>query len=323
MPKSFSTKNLRVLREPTGDRAGAGVFEFTDDYSIFHFGKLPDAIPGKGESSCRIAVFNFEMLAAEGVRSHYLGFRPPRGMEFTLLRRLDPAVRPLRPDDVNHLVPLQVIFRNTIPPGSSVLRRIELGRLTPADIGLDAAPGPGTVLSRPVIEYTTKLEEIDRFITRPEAGAVGGLSDDQLTRLEAVTRLVDEVITAHAEHLGLVHADGKVEFGRDDSGELVLVDHAGTPDEARLLLDGHHVGKQVMRDHYADTGLQGQVEDWVRSGRPRETWPAPDPLPRELVELAGEMYRSLCELWTGTRIWGARDLDKVMDRLASITPAGR
>lgn len=320
MPKSFSTKNLRVVRAPADERAGVGVFEFTDDYSIFHFGKLPDRIPGKGESSCRIAVFNFELLARAGVPGHCLGFQPPNRMVFTLLRRLDPALRRLLPTDVNHVVPLQVIFRNTIPPGSSVLRRIELGRLVPADLGLAAAPEPGAVLDRPVIEYTTKLEEIDRFVTRPEAGAVGGLTDAQLTELEGTTRLVDEVMTAHAEEVGLELADGKIEFGRAGSGELVLVDHAGTPDEARLLLDGHHVGKQVMRDHYVGTGLQDRIEEWVREGRSRQTWPPPEPLPAELVELAGEMYRSLCELWTGARIWGAPDLDKVLDRLAGGWP---
>lgn len=320
MPKSFSTKNLTVLAEPTAGRAGVGAFEFTDDYSIFHFGKLPDSIPGKGEACCRIAAFNFELLAAAGIRTHYRGFRPPRTLEFDLFRRLDPGVRPLTPDDVNHLVPLQVIFRNTVPEGSSVLRRLRLGRLTPAEVGLTGIPAPGTVLAGPLIEYTTKLEEIDRFVPRAEAAAIGGLSDAQLAELERITRRTDEVITAHARGVGLAHADGKVEFGRNDRGELVLADHAGTPDEARFLLDGRHVSKQVLRDWYAGTGIQSRVEEWVRQGRPRSAWPAPGPLPPVVVELVGEMYRSLCERWTGSRIWGSEDLDKVLDRLAAVLP---
>jgi phosphoribosylaminoimidazole-succinocarboxamide synthase len=323
MPKSFSTKNLQILEQPTGRRSGVGVFEFTDDYSIFHFGKFPDKIPGKGEASCRIAAFNFDLLAKAGVRTHYRGFRPPNHLEFTLLRRLDPQVRPLGPADVNHLIPLQVIFRNSIPEGSSVIRRLRLGRLTPGDIGLTEAPRPGTVLIRPVIEYTTKLEEIDRFIDRAGARAIGGLSAQQLDALEETTRLIDDVVTEHARSVGLVHADGKVEFGRDPDGELLLVDHAGTPDEARFTLDGTHVSKQVLRDYYASTGIQGQVEEWVRTGRPRATWPAPDPLPAEVVRLTGEMYRSLCEVWTGSRIWGAEDLDVVLQRLRSAVPAPR
>jgi phosphoribosylaminoimidazole-succinocarboxamide synthase len=321
VPKRFSTKTLTTLEEPAGERTGVGVFEFTDDYSIFHFGKMPDRIPGKGEACCRMAVFNFDLLARAGVRTHFRAYQPPNRMEFTLLRVLDPRERPLGPGDVNHLVPLQVIFRNVIPEGSSVLRRLRLGRLSPRDIGLTEAPRAGAVLDRPVIEYTTKLEEIDRFVSRDEARSVGGLDDGQLAELEERTRLVDEVVTAHARSVGLLHADGKVEFGRDEAGRLTLVDHAGTPDEARLLLDGLHMSKQVLRDYYASTGLQGRVEEWVQEGRPRSTWPAPDPLPRDVLELAGEMYRSLCERWTGQRVWEVDDLDVVARRLADVAPA--
>jgi phosphoribosylaminoimidazole-succinocarboxamide synthase len=318
VPKSFSTKNLTTVAGPTAGRPGVGVFEFTDDFSVFHFGKFPDRIPGKGEACCRMAAFNFELLAAAGVRTHFRGFVPPDRMEFTLFRVIDPAARRLRPTDVNHLVPLQVIFRNLIPAGSSVLRRLHLGRITPADVGLAEPPVPGTVLERPVVEFTTKLEEIDRYIGRAEAAAVGGLDEAQLAEVEERTRLVDEIITARAREVGLVHADGKVEYGRDEAGRLVLVDHAGTPDEARLLLDGFHVGKQVLRDHYVESGLQDRVEEWVREGRPRSTWPAPEPLPGELVRLVGEMYRSLCELWTGKLVWHAENLDKIVRRLGAV-----
>ncbi|MFC4034786.1 phosphoribosylaminoimidazolesuccinocarboxamide synthase [Streptomyces polygonati] len=323
MPKRFSTKDLVAREEPTDTRGGLGSFTFTDDYSVFHFGKMPDRVPDKGEACCRIAAFNFGLLERAGVHHHFRGFQPPTRMEFVLLRVLDPRLRTLTPGDVNHLIPLQVIFRNTVPEGSSVLRRLRLGRLTPQDIGLAEPPEPGTVLSRPLVEYTTKLEEIDRFVDRAEAAAIGGLDDGQQAELEARTREIDEIVTAHARGLGLLHADGKVEFGRDDRGRLMLVDHAGTPDEARLLLDGAHVGKQVLRDHYTATGLQGRVEEWVREGRPRSTWPAPEPLPPELVELTAEMYRSLCEAWTGVKVWGAQDLDRVLARLAEVAPGPR
>ena len=55
MPKRWSTKNLHVIEPPTDTNSGVGVFEFTDDYSIFHFGKMPDQIEGKGEALCRMA----------------------------------------------------------------------------------------------------------------------------------------------------------------------------------------------------------------------------------------------------------------------------
>ncbi|WP_404954549.1 phosphoribosylaminoimidazolesuccinocarboxamide synthase [Streptomyces sp. 147326] len=318
MPKKFSTKNLVVLEEPTSDRTGLGCFEFTDEYSVFHHGKMPDPIPGKGEACCRIAAFNFGLLAREGVPTHFRGFHAPNRMDFDLLRVVDPQRRTLGPMDVNHLLPLQVVFRNVLPEGSSVLRRLRLGRLSATDIGLTEPPEPGTVLARPVIEYTTKLEEIDRFVDRDEAAGISGLNAEQQAELEERTRLIDEIVTDHARSVGLVLADGKAEFGRDGQGRLVLVDHVGSPDEARLLLDGAHADKQVLRDHYAADGLQTQVEEWVEEGRPRSTWPAPKPLPPEVVQVVGEMYRSLCEVWTGTRVWGERDLDLVLHRLEAV-----
>ncbi|MEU3861046.1 phosphoribosylaminoimidazolesuccinocarboxamide synthase [Streptomyces sp. NPDC028722] len=318
MPKKFSTKDLVVLKEPTGRQSGVGHFEFTDDYSVFHYGKMANTIPGKGEACCRIAAFNFRLLAREGIPTHFREFHPPRRMEFDLLKVVDPQKQALGPTDVNHLVPLQVVFRNLVPEGSSVLRRLRLGHLALSDIGLAQIPAPGSALDRPIIEYTTKLEEIDRFVDRDEAASIGGLDEKQQVELEGRTRLINEILTSHARSVGLVLADGKLEFGRDGQGGLILVDHAGSPDEARLLLDGVHVDKQVLRDHYAAAGLQAQVEEWVQEGLPRSTWPVPKPLPGEVVDLVGEMYRSLCEAWTGTQVWDAQDLDRVSQRLAAI-----
>ena len=43
-----SVKNLHVKQKPTDTKAGVYIFEFTDDYSVFDYGKMPDPLPGKG-----------------------------------------------------------------------------------------------------------------------------------------------------------------------------------------------------------------------------------------------------------------------------------
>ena len=129
MPKRFSTKNLEVIATPTSQAPGIGVFEFTDDYSVFHHGKMPDRIPGKGEAIARMAVFNFAMLADAGVPTHFRRFLPPNRIEFTLLRTPDTASEV----DCNYMVPLQVVFRNALPPGASVFRRLDAGTTTLAE----------------------------------------------------------------------------------------------------------------------------------------------------------------------------------------------
>jgi phosphoribosylaminoimidazole-succinocarboxamide synthase len=312
VPKRFSTKKLTVLEKPTVHRPGVGVFEFTDDYSVFHFGAMPDQIPGKGEAICRMAAFNFELLARAGVPTHFRRFLPPNRIEFDLVLVQNPDVEPIRPGQRNYLVPLQVIFRNSLPPGNSLRRRMEQGVLTPADVGLDAIPADGATLPAPLIEFTTKLAEIDLFRTAEQAQALAGLDDGQFAELRALALRVDDVITAHAAEVGLGHADGKVEFAVGSDGGILLVDNAGTPDENRLTLDGFALGKQVLRDFYLARDLEGQVQRLAADGVPRARWPKPEPLPAGYLSPVADMYRSLCEAWTGERIWGAPPLDEVV-----------
>lgn len=46
-----STKNLEIVRAPTTATAGVGVFEYTDNYSVFHYGRMPDVIPARARRS--------------------------------------------------------------------------------------------------------------------------------------------------------------------------------------------------------------------------------------------------------------------------------
>ncbi|MFB6177888.1 MAG: phosphoribosylaminoimidazolesuccinocarboxamide synthase, partial [Halobaculum sp.] len=40
-----SVKEFVIEREPTETARGRGRFAFTDDYSVFDWGKMPDEIP--------------------------------------------------------------------------------------------------------------------------------------------------------------------------------------------------------------------------------------------------------------------------------------
>lgn len=321
MPKRFSTKNLTVVEEPTLDRSGVGIFEFTDDYSVFHYGKMPDVIPGKGEAICRMAVFNFELFENAGIPTHFRRFLPPNRIEFDLVRVQNPDIDPIAEGSRNYLVPLQVIFRNALPPGNSLRRRVEAGRLALADVGLDRLPADGEPLAEPIVEFTTKLAEIDLFRTPEQARWLAGLDVTRFAELRATALRVDDVITKHAASVGLGHADGKAEFAIAADGRIMLIDNAGTPDENRLTLNGFHVGKQVMRDFYLARDLEAQVQRWAADGLPRSEWPTPEPLPMGFVGPIVDMYRSLCETWTGERIWGAPPLADAVEVVRLLNTA--
>ncbi|MFI2359115.1 phosphoribosylaminoimidazolesuccinocarboxamide synthase [Streptomyces anulatus] len=125
-----------------------GVFEYTDHYTVFHYGRMPDQIPGKGEAICRMAHFNFLLLEDAGVATHFRRLLPPpphpNRIEFTLARTLESAAAAPGPaPSGNRLLPLQVLFRDQLPAKSSVHRCLAAGVLTPAGIGVDTPPAVG------------------------------------------------------------------------------------------------------------------------------------------------------------------------------------
>ncbi|MET9952783.1 phosphoribosylaminoimidazolesuccinocarboxamide synthase [Streptomyces sp. NPDC006339] len=309
MPVLHSTKNLHIIEEPTAAREGVGVFEYTDHYTVFHYGRMPDPIPGKGEATCRMAAFNFALLEKAGVRTHFRRFIAPNRIEFTLARLPEQVRQPLTPAGGGYLLPLQVLFRNELPPGSSVHRRLAAGDLTPADVGLDAVPAVGAKLERPLIEYATTQEDVNRFIAPGEAQRLAGLDDEQFAALREITWKVNAVLTGHAAKVGLSHCDGKAEYLLTSDQQLVLADSPGTPDESRLMFAGVHCGKQILRDWYVNSGNEVPVGKLIAAGVPRDRWPQPVPLPPEYVAVMTDLYQSLSETWTGERPWSAPDLE--------------
>ncbi|MFD8782552.1 phosphoribosylaminoimidazolesuccinocarboxamide synthase [Kitasatospora sp. NPDC059599] len=296
------------MRRPTATSEGVGEFEYTDHYSVFHHGPMPDSIPGKGEAACRMVVFNFELLEAAGVRTHFRRQSAPNRIEVTLARLPETLDHPPTPQLGNYLLPLQVLFRNELPPGSSVHRRLASGDLSPADIGLDTVPAVGERLPRPTIEYATTREPVNRFLTPADAQYLSGLDDLLFRTLRETTATVNTVLTDHATSVGLNHCDGKVEYLVTGDQELVLADSPGTPDESRLMFDGVHCGKQILRDWYVRSGNEVPVGRLIADGVPRNRWPRPASLPPAFVPVMTDLYQALCETWTGERRWSAPGL---------------
>jgi phosphoribosylaminoimidazole-succinocarboxamide synthase len=308
MPVLHSTKNLEVIEPPTATREGVGVFEYTDNYTVFHYGRMPDLIPGKGEAICRMAVINFMMLEEAGVPTHFRRFIAPNRIEFDLARVPGLEAGAPAPDARSYLVPVQVIFRNELPQGSSVHRRLAAGTVMPSDLGLRNVPAVDEELEHPLIEYATTREETNRFISLSEAQRLAGLSDERFQEMGDITMKVNEVITGHARELGLRHSDGKVEYLVSGDARIVLADSPGTPDESRLMYGGVHCGKQVIRDWYVAHELEVPFRRLIADSVSRSRWPTPPRLPPGFIPVMSDLYRSLSDAWTGERTWNAPGL---------------
>ena len=170
---------------------------------------------------------------------------------------------PYRKKPENALVPLEVIFRFGVPEGSSLLKRTGNTDYCKA-IGLDKSPKAGDTFDMPVVEFSTKLETSDRYLTYTEAQEIAGLSPEEFNDLSTLARLLALRLKDCFAGIDIELWDGKFEFAftaKDKGGRrgFMLVDSIG-PDELRLIRDGVHLSKEMLRGHYRPTPWYAAVE---------------------------------------------------------------
>jgi len=321
-----SVKDLIVIEKPLKNKSGRGRFIFSDRYSVFDWGEMPDHIPNKGKSLCISAAYFFEKLKSLGIKSHYLGLledgnklgrlsdikAPVNIMEVKLLKVLPPLQKGSHYDYSNYenennnfLIPLEVIYRKSLPKGSSVFKRLEEGSLKLEDLSLKEMPHPGQTLNNSFLDVSTKLEESDRYLGWEEAQKIAHLSNNELEEIRKITLLINELIGQEANKIGLKYEDGKIEFGFDEERNLIVVDVLGTLDECRFTFEGMPVSKEIARLYYRKTNWFKELVE-VKKGDSIK-WKekvnlSPPPLPERLKELISMAYCTFANEITG-RVW--------------------
>lgn len=339
-----SVKDLKVLQPPQADQLGFGYFIFSDRYSVFDWGEMPDHIPYKGASLALMGGWIFEVLEKEGIPTHYRGMvedgkvkrikdlkAPSSTMAISLLRVLPPSfhkgcydyqVYQSRP--ATALIPLEVIYRNVLPPGSSVFKRLEAGTLTPQDLGLKVPPKPGQGLPIPMVDFSTKLEATDRYLSKEEAKAIANLTEKELETLITLTIRIDQLITALFSPLGLDNLDGKMEFGWDTQHSLLVVDVVGTLDECRFAYEDLPVSKEIARGYYRQTPWYEALQEAKKQDPvhwKQHCQAQPKPLPEELKRLISHLYAGCTNALTGRTWFKVPPLEATLKNLASFLEA--
>jgi phosphoribosylaminoimidazole-succinocarboxamide synthase len=140
-------------------------------------------------------------------------------------------------------------------------------------------------LPRPIFTPSTKAAKghHDENVAFDAIAAAIGVSLATQVRDTAIA--LYQFAAAHALERGIIIADTKFEFGVDDSGALVLIDEALTPDSSRFWpVDTYAPGssppsfdKQFVRDYL-------ETLDWNKT--------APGPrLPADVIAKTAEKYR--------------------------------
>ena len=341
-----SVKDLEIIKKPTQETIGIGRFHFSDRYSVFDWGEMPDQIGAKGAALCLMGAYCFEQLERKGVKTHYRGLVGTNGRAVKLSALKQPenvmevsTVNVYKPKTSvvdgkvfhdysiyttilkNCLIPLEIIYRNGLPEGSSVFKRLEQGKITFKDLGLDHYPKPGEQLEKPIFDVSTKLEETDRYVTWREAQKLAALNDRELADITNVLVKADETITEMASKAGLKNEDGKIELGFDENRKLMVVDVVGTLDECRFTYDGVHVSKEIARQFYKKTEWYNDLEHAKKEAEAKgiQDWKSlcksqPPKLDPKLKTIISEMYMAAANEMTGHKLFNAPLLADVITK---------
>lgn len=349
--------SVKNLRGETGDNSL--IFEFSDRYSVFDWGEMPDHLENKGDSLAMMSDMIFRILDDPAGWRSFCREHPNMTYEFTFASLLDdlcerglkshnmglvnkdlspvsPAYRSnllkVRLVDVhrptvvrsaggieydysvyknkptNSLVPLEIIFRFAVPSGSSLIKRLKKDECSAyiRDLGLVRVPEYGDIFDSPIIEFSTKLEPTDRYLSYQEAKSIAGLSDDEFGKLVSLTKVLSYRLKSIFGAASIELMDGKFEFAFDENRDFILVDAIG-PDELRLLRDGVQLSKEILRQYYKGSSWLEYVEKskldasklgigrWQDICREKYGF-EPDLLDKKLKLLVENVYMSLTNL---------------------------
>ena len=280
------------------------IFKFSDRYSIYDWGEMPDLIENKGKSLAQMSETFFTLLKDIDIKSHFI-YAQERSITVEKVNVLKPAKIKNKYDYTeyqrkpeNTLVPLEIIFRNGLPKGSSFFKRIN-DKAYLNSLGVTALPKEGENFPTPIIEFSTKLEPIDRYLSYTEAKYISGMSEEEFKNLLLLSKKLANKLTSIISKMELRLWDGKFEFAFDKKNSVVrsfkLVDSIGL-DELRITKDNIHISKELLRQFYQETSWLNNISSYkFKYGDEWKKWMINDNInPRkldyQLKRLISQMY---------------------------------
>jgi phosphoribosylaminoimidazole-succinocarboxamide synthase len=262
------------------------LFIATDRISAFDC-VLPNGIPDKGKVLTQISLFWFEMMK-DLVPHHVLtadvaDYPASLAPQADVLRGRSMLVRKLK------MFPVECVVRGYL-----------------AGSGWKEYQQQGTVCGIPLPKGLRQAERLPEVIftpaTKAETGHDENISFDRMVdivgrqdaeRLRDLSLAIYTRGAAHAAGQGILLADTKFEFGRDEDGRIVLGDEVLTPDSSRFWEAASHAPGSSPPSYDKQF-----VRDYLETTRWDKTPPAP-PLPDEIVAGARQRYLDIHKRLTG------------------------
>ncbi len=200
------------------------IVSYKDDATAFN-GQKKGTIAGKGVVNNRVSNFLMQMLAENGVPTHYIQELNDRE---TLEKKVD-------------IIPLEVIIRN-ISAGSFSKR-----------YGVEE----GIRFDQPTIEFSYKNDDLgDPLINEYHAIALKLAGPNEIQRIKDLAFRVNDVLKAYFATINVELVDFKLEFGTVMGDYIVLADEI-SPDTCRLWDATTH--EKLDKDRFR-RDMGGEVE---------------------------------------------------------------
>ncbi|SFV75857.1 Phosphoribosylaminoimidazole-succinocarboxamide synthase [hydrothermal vent metagenome] len=202
----------------TTDDENLLISEFKDDLTAFN-GEKKSSEAGKGALNNKISTELFKLLEENGIPTHFVKMLDDNHM---LHKKAD-------------VIMIEVIVRN-----------IATGSLS-RNLGIE----DGKVLPFTLVEFDYKNDALGDPKLNDQHALILGLVDfqDELDKLRRMARQVNDILRPYFLEKGLNLVDFKLEFGKDASGNIILVDEI-SPDNCRFwdVESGEKMDKDRFRE---------------------------------------------------------------------------
>lgn len=179
---------------------GKLIMEFKDDATAFN-GEKKAQFKGKGWLNAQISAHIFKLLEEKGIKTHFIGVA---GDNRLIVEKLQ-------------MYPVEVVVRNIV--AGSLKKRLPLKE--------------GTELEEPIIELYYKNDALGDPMINYYHAKILGVDESEIKEMEKIAFKVNEILKEYFKEKGILLVDFKLEFGKNEKGEIVLADEI-SPDTCRF-----------------------------------------------------------------------------------------
>ena len=177
------------------------IIEFKDDATAFNALKKAQ-FKGKGQLNCIITSKIFQLLIKNGIPTHFIRLKNNNSIIAQKIK----------------IIPLEIVLRNKAY--GSICKQTTLTQ--------------GTPLKEPLIDLYLKNDELnDPLLTKNRIKLLDIVNNKDLELIEKFTLSINKILKDFFLNINLELVDFKLEFGKNNIGEIVLADEF-SPDNCRL-----------------------------------------------------------------------------------------